>query len=147
MRYSGWIWAAVLCLVCMAPPAPAAEPAAGDRQLGEQLVRQVWADMKNTDVERLDKIVAGGFQSVHGFGANDWPQELELIKGLKLGPYTLSGFKVTRNGPVIIATYMVSVDETIHGHRLHGKPAPRMSIFLLTQHGWKWIAHANLKRM
>ena len=24
-RYSGWIWAAVLCLTCIAPPAPAAE--------------------------------------------------------------------------------------------------------------------------
>ena len=137
----------MLCLTCIAPPAPAAEQGASDRQLGEQLVRQVWADMKNTDVGQLEKIVAGGFQSVHTFGANDWPQELKLIKGLKLGPYTLSGFKVTRDGPVIVATYMVSVDETIHGHRLHKKRAPRMSVFLLTKDGWKWIAHANLKRM
>jgi len=145
MRYSGFIWIIVLCLACSASPVLAGEQS--DSQLGEQLVRKVWADMKNTDVGHLEGIVADGFQSVHDFGANDWRQELRLIKALKLGPYTLSGFRVTRDGPVMIATYMVSVDETIHGHRLHRKPAPRMSVFLLTKDGWKWIAHANLKPM
>jgi len=60
-------------------------------------------------------------------------------------PRSLSDIKITRNGPVIIATYSVSVAETIEGKRLTHRPAPRLIVFLKTAHGWQWIAHANLK--
>jgi len=54
---------------------------------------------------------------------------------------------ITRNGPVIVATYKVSVAEVIQGKKLDKKPAPRMSVFAETAQGWVWIAHANLKAM
>ena len=38
----------------------------------------------------------------------------------------------------------VSVEETIEGKRLSTKPAARLTIFLKTDSGWQWIAHANL---
>jgi hypothetical protein len=58
----------------------------------------------------------------------------------------LSKIEITRNGPVIVATYFVSVEETIKGMRLLKEPAaPRLSVFLKTGDGWKWIAHANLR--
>jgi len=93
----------------------------------------------------IEKIIAKGFQSVHQYGANNREQEIKLIKGLNLGKYTLSNIEISRNGPVIIASYFVSVEETIKGKRLLKKPAPRLSVFLKTDSGWQWISHANLK--
>ena len=53
-------------------------------------------------------------------------------------------FEVTQVGPAIIVSYFVSVEETIEGKRLSSKPAARLTIFLKTDSGWQWIAHANL---
>ncbi|MBU2538198.1 MAG: nuclear transport factor 2 family protein [Proteobacteria bacterium] len=119
--------------------------ATNENNVGEKLLQQLWANLKKPDIEMIKKTTASGFQSVHQDGANTLEQELELIKGLKLGKYTLSNIKITQNGPVLIATYLVSVEETIEGKRLTKKPAPRLSVFLETENGWQWIAHANLR--
>jgi len=118
---------------------------ATDSGLGEKLLRQLWADMQKPDIEMIEKTIAKGFQSVHQYGSSNREQEIKLIKGLKLGKYTLSNIKITRNGPVIVATYFVSGEETVKEKRLSKKPAPRLSVFLKIDSGWKWIAHANLK--
>ena len=113
--------------------------------LGETLVRQLWTDMKETDMKAINETISEGFQAVHQYGTNNRQQEIELISKLRLGDYTLSDIKITQNGPLIIATYFVSVNETIKGKRLSKKPAPRLSVFLKVKDGWQWIAHANLK--
>ena len=113
--------------------------------LGEKLVRQLWNDIGSGDMEAIQKSIAKGFQSVHQRGAGNREQEIELLKHLKPGEHALSNFQVTQNGPVIVATYFVAVEETIEGKRLSRKPAPRLSVFLKTDSGWQWIAHANLK--
>jgi len=133
-----------LTLGFAALPAVAGENVATDKSLGEKLVRQVWTDMKNLDVASLEKTMTKGFQSVHEYGSLDREQEIALIKEVKVGKYSLSDIKVTRDGPVIVVTYLASVEETIKGKRLHMKPAPRLSVFLKTDGGWKWLAHANL---
>jgi hypothetical protein len=139
-----WMLAPLL-LVLVSTAASADQPA--DQQLGEKLVREVWAGMKTSDMAEIDRIMGDGFQAVHEFGAYDAEQEKKLIRGLKLGDYTLSDMVITRNGPVIVATYKVSVEEVIQGKKLDKKPAPRMSVFAETAQGWVWIAHANLKAM
>ena len=101
--------------------------------LGETLVRQLWADLKDRRIEAVQEKIADGFQSVHQYGASNREQEIELLKGLNPGEYTLSNFQITRNGPVIIATYFISVEETIKGKRLSKDPAPRLSVFLKTK--------------
>ncbi|MEW6053332.1 MAG: DUF4440 domain-containing protein [Nitrospirota bacterium] len=115
--------------------------------VGESLVRQLWVDMKTNNMESIEKKMGAGFQSIHQDGARNREQELSLIRELNLGEYILSEFKVTQNGEVVIATYSVSVEETIEGKRLSKKPAPRLSVFLKTESGWQWIAHANLKAL
>ncbi len=121
---------------------------AGERSLGEKLVRQLWADLKAGNVEALEKMMAPGFQSAHEDGARDRKGELQLIQGANIGEYTLTNLKVTQNGPVIIVTYFVSVEETIKGKRLPAtKPAARLSAWLETDSGWKWIIHANLRSL
>lgn len=121
------------------------EDVATEGGLGEKLLRQLWADMQKPDMEGIEKTIAKGFQSVHPDGSNNREEEIKLIKGLKLGNYTLSNIKITQNESVIVATYLVSVEETIEGKRLSKTPAPRLSVFLKTDSGWKWIANANLK--
>ena len=85
---------------------------------------------------------------MHEDGARDRKGELQIIKGVNIGKYTLTNLKVTRNGPVIIVTYFVSVAETIKDKRLPDtKPAGRLSAWLKTDSGWKWIIHANLRSL
>jgi len=135
----------VIALMFLAPAAMADQKAGHEKELGEKLLRQLWADIKESDMVAIEKKIAKGFQSVHQYGAANREQEIKLLKGLKLGKYILSNIRITRNGPVIVATYLVSVEETIKGKRLTKKPAPRLSVFLKTDSGWKWMAHANLK--
>lgn len=141
-----WKWMLAALFLVFVSMTAAAEQAA-DQRLGEKLVREVWAAMKASDMAAIDRIMGDGFQAVHEFGAYDAGQEKKLIQGLKLGDYTLSDIVITRNGSIIVATYKVSVEETIKGKKLDRKPAPRMSVFAETANGWAWIAHANLKAM
>jgi hypothetical protein len=122
----------------------AASAWAGDVS-GEQLVRDLWSNMKANHWQKLDKAMSPAFQSVHSDGARDRAQELKLIKGLKMGDYTLDKFKTTRQGPVLVVTYQVTVSETIDGKRLTHKPAPRLTVFFKAAGGWQWLAHANLR--
>jgi hypothetical protein len=111
----------------------------------EKLERQMWADMKAGNSAALEARLAPAFQSVHPDGARGKAAELALMKGLKLGDYTLTGFKVTRNSNQIIVTYSVSVAETIDGKRTTTAPAMRQSVWAKNGNRWQWIAHANLK--
>jgi len=112
--------------------------------VGENLVRELWNDFKTQNIAALQSKMAPGFQSIHEDGARDAEEELKLLKQLNLGDYTLSNFKVTEVGPSIIVSYFVSVGETIDAKRLSSEPAARLTIFLKTDSGWQWIAHANL---
>ncbi|MCD6353250.1 MAG: nuclear transport factor 2 family protein [Proteobacteria bacterium] len=134
-----------LTFVCTTMTVLANQEVATEKDLGEKLLRQLWGAMEKPDMETIEKTISKGFQSVHQYGANNREQEIELIKGLNLGEYTLSNIKITRNGPVIVATYFISVEETIKEKRLLKTPVPRLSVFLKTDSGWKWMAHANLK--
>lgn len=140
----------VSTLVCI-PSCRGAEGSAGGQEIpaselssvGEELVPQLWSDMKERNVESI----APGFQSVHQDGMRDREAELKLIEGLNLGEYTLSDFNVTQAGSVIIATYCVSVEETIAGERLSREPTPRLSVFLHADDAWLWIAHTNARAL
>ncbi len=112
---------------------------------GEKLVRQLWDGVKNNDMKMLAGFFAKGFQSVHRDGARNRSQELELIKGVNINDYALKNIQATQNGPVIVVTYTTAVEETIDGKRLNKAPAPRMSVFVKTDTGWKLVAHANLR--
>jgi len=134
-----------LSLLFITLPILAEKKAAPKKCEGEKLLTQVWENMKTTNIKEIEKTIAKGFQSVHQFGADDSAKQIKLIKNLKLSDYTLSKINITQNGPVIVASYFVSVAETINGKRLTKKAAPRLSVFLKTADGWKWIAHANLR--
>ena len=147
MRWMSFSLVVLAVILTVAPAGRSGEGREANQTLGENLLRQVWRDIKNRDMDALDSRIARGFQSVHSFGASDRAHEMELIAGLDINQFSLSDIEITRNGPVITATYFVSVEETIKGERLSKEPAPRLTVFLETADGWKWIAHANLKPM
>jgi hypothetical protein len=121
----------------------AVEEANIDR-IGEELVIKLWADMKANNWMELQKQIAPGFQSIHQDGSRDSKVQIELIKGLNLSDYTIDQIKVTMEGPVIIVTYQVNVEETIADNRLQKISSRRLSAWLKSGDDWKWIIHANL---
>ena len=139
MRRLNWVWVMMLAFFCFSRGV-----FAGEMGLGETLVRQLWEDMKEGNITKIEGYIAPGFQSVHWDGSRDRNEEIGLIKNLDLGPYTLDNFITTRSDSVIIVTYNVTTEETIGGERLPKRSSMRMSIFLKTNDGWKWLAHANL---
>jgi hypothetical protein len=114
---------------------------------GEKLEREMWQAMKSMDWNLIESRLSDAFQSAHQDGARGKDEEFELIKKLKLSPYTLSDFKITESGSTIIVSYFVSVEETIDGKILPTKPAERLSVWLKEGDVWRWIAHANLNPM
>ena len=112
--------------------------------IGKELVLQLWADMKANNWMELQKQIAPGFQAIHQDGSRDNNAEIELIKGLNLSEYTIDNFKVTMEGPVIIVTYQVNVEETIAGNLIQKSSSMRLSAWLKSGDSWKWIIHANL---
>jgi len=143
MRAATLLGTLVVAVGCVAGTDRGAD-AGVDPTLGEDLVRQLWRDIKTGDAATIDRWLAPGFQSAHEDGARTRQQEIDLLKKLNLGDYTLSGFRSTQDGPAIVVTYLVTVTETIDGKRLSKAPAPRLTVFLKTAKGWQWLAHANL---
>ncbi len=116
-----------------------------NKMTGETLTKQLWEDIKGCDVKAIEGYMSPQFQSIHQDGSRTGKEELELIKNLNLGDYTLTNFKTTENETMIVVTYLVSVTETIDGRQLNSNPAPRLSAWQKTENGWKLIIHANLK--
>ena len=110
---------------------------------GDVLVKEVWKAMKECNIDFIDNIMDPAFQSVHQDGPRNKAEEIELIKGLNMGDYTLTDFFVTKNANTMNVTYFVEVMETIDGVVLTKRSA-RMTVFSKTPEGWKWISHANL---
>ena len=117
---------------------------ADDGEIGEKLVRGIFKDIHDSNISSLASKLSENFQVVRGSGATDRKGEIEILKGIDLGEYTLDNFKVTREDSVIVVTYTVKADETIQGEKVPKKPVPRLSVFIKTDSGWKWLAHANL---
>lgn len=132
-----------MMLICISATMAAAQPPDGIR-----MTKELWAAMKATDMPALEKLIADGFQSVHCDGHSDRQGELKILKNLKPKDLVLSDFNVTTvGGSVIIVTYRVGVAETLKGERLANHAYPRMSIFVKTDKGWQWAAHANPRPM
>lgn len=112
---------------------------------GERLEKQIWADMKALNMKEIEKKLAPEFQSIHLDGQRNRASELELIKNLHLGNYTISNLKSTEQGDTLIVTYQISVEETIDKRHLTHKASPRLSVWKRNRNNeWQWIAHANL---
>lgn len=134
-----------LLLATLLALAGLAHSAQAEAPLGVRLAQRIFAGIKAKDWTALEKFMSPQFQSVHSDGARDKAGEMALIKKLNLGPYRLSDFHTTRQGQVLVVTYKVSVQEDLPTGRTSTRPAARLSVFIKTPQGWKWLAHANLE--
>jgi len=135
-----WMFVFVLLgFACFAPSIQAEDNAA----LGKSLVEKFWVTVKSGDVKAIENWYAKGYRSVHEDGGRSRAESIKLLKNLNLGEYALRDIEISRNGPVIVATYFVKTTETLVGKRLPMRNAARMSVFLNTVDGWRLIAHAN----
>jgi len=114
---------------------------------GKELVQQLWVNFKTNNWEEIEKQMGSGFQSVHQDGTRDKDAQIELLKGLDLSDYIISDYTVTAEGPVIIVTYKITVEETLEGTRLPERTVMRLSAWVKSGDDWKWIIHANLTAM
>jgi hypothetical protein len=120
---------------------------AGGDALGPQQVERPWAGFAKPDLEALDEMVAPGFQSLHEDGSRDWLQERQLVAELKVTPYVLSDYKVTRGGDVLLVSYQCRVGETIATARLAKERTPRMDVFVQIDGEWKLLPHVNVRKV
>jgi ketosteroid isomerase-like protein len=111
---------------------------------GEALYREFIGAVAAGDWASVDGMLAQDFQSVHTDGPRDKTKEIEMLKAVNLGEYSLTDFTSTRGGDTIVATHWLSVEETIDGSRLSTKPAARLTVWRQGGSGWQIIAIANL---
>jgi Mg2+/Co2+ transporter CorB len=113
------------------------------QSIGEKLVRELFADIKAHNWDKLENMIHPAFQSVHKDGARNKDEEMRLLKGLDLGEYTLSDFKITMSESIMIVSYGATAQELIDGKSTLAQSSHRLSVFHKTDEGWKWVAHAS----
>src|SRR5215475_13300150 len=111
---------------------------ASETSEGEKLERQMASDIHAKKWKAVEARIADGFQSVHPDGVRDRVGEIALLKGMNFGAFTLSNFKSTTIGDNIVATFTMTVAETIDGKQLPAKPAYRLSVWKKGVNGWQW---------
>ena len=111
--------------------------------IGEQLVKEVFAAIKERNWDKLENMIHPAFQSVHYDGARNQSQEMQLLKGLHLGDYTLSKFRITMSEAILVVSYVVTAEELIDEKPILPKSSCRLSVFHKTNEGWKWVAHVS----
>lgn len=132
-----FLW--VLLALFFVPPATAEEVSQG-----EQLVRDLWKNVREGNWSEIEKGMLPEFQSVHEDIARNVTEEIELLKGLNLDKYELSYFKTTQTDSLILVSYRVMTEQTIANIDLPARAAMRLSGWVKTPEGWKWALHANL---
>ncbi len=133
-----------LCLLLMVCAGRAADKATDSATEGERLVRRIFTLFQGQHWSELDEVLAPGFQSIHQDGIRDRDEEMRYLMGRRLSSFSLADFKTTMNGPVMIVTYTATIQESVGDKRSSTAPSQRMSVFVNTHRGWRWVAHASL---
>ncbi|MCE7506886.1 nuclear transport factor 2 family protein [Polynucleobacter sp. IMCC30063] len=110
----------------------------------EKLERLWWDQVKNGDMQGLEKTVSPNYQQVLNIGAQNKAAWMEIIKKAKIREYALSSLKATYSENALIVSYAIATKEIIDGKELSRKPQYRLDVWQKSAAGWQVIAHANL---
>ncbi len=66
-----------------------------------------------------------------------------LASPAHFGDFDVSGYRVTRNGTVIVTSFRVAAKETIDGVVYRQTPAPRIATFWFDKGAWTLLSYAN----
>jgi hypothetical protein len=141
MRFSSILAAICLCLFLMIS---VGETKAADSNIeGERIVRHVFTLFYEGNWSDIDELLAPDFQSIHDDGIRNRDEEMRYLMDRKLSSYTLSDFKTTVNGQVMVVTYKATIQGSTGEKRSSTSPSWRMSIFVQNQKRWLMLAHAS----
>jgi len=119
--------------------------ASAEGDLGEKLIRQFFEDARKHDMAAIEKTLAAGFQSVHTDGVRDRASEVAIIKDIKLGSAQLTDFATTRNGSVLVVTFLAATPgEILDGKQVADGSHQRMAVWIEADSGWQLVAYANM---
>ena len=113
---------------------------------GEQLEREFWTAISEQNLKSLENLLLPEFQSLHFDGSRDKKGELELIKHLNLGRYTLSNFKTTKLGDTLLVSYLALAEESLDGQQLTEETLPRISVWMKNNNRYQLLSHVNMNR-
>ena len=112
------------------------------KPLGGRLVNRFFGDLKRHDVADLRRFLAPVFQSERTDGTRETKsQYLHMLPNVL--SYRLRALRTTANGKVAVVTYEAKTREVIHGKEYSLSYTPRMTVFVVSGHRWRVVAHGN----
>jgi uncharacterized protein DUF4440 len=109
---------------------------------GGALVQRFFTLLHNSDTSGLKALLAPSFQVVRANGGVQ-NKASYLSDPPQVARFTIAKLRGTRHGDVLVASYQVTVTETIGGVEQPATRAPRLSVFQLESGSWHLVAHAN----
>ena len=122
--------------------ATASPPAGNPTVQGKALVQKFFSLLRDGDAKGLNALLAPSFQVVRANGGVQ-NKAAYLADPPKVDRFTILKLKGTRAAGVLVASYQVTVTETIAGKEQPAGRAPRLSIFHWENGAWRLVAHAN----
>lgn len=110
---------------------------------GEKLVRKLFKVIDKQNMSAMKSQISDSFQGLSESGISDRKDELNAIRDSELEDYKLSDFHSTRQNDTLVVTYKLRADETVRGEDADDEPVNQLSVFVKTESGWEWIAHAS----
>jgi len=119
------------------------DPDSGKENRGEQLVREIFDDIGDSNFSELEQRTSEAFQYLDNSGVSDKKNLLESLKEVSPGSYRLGNFKSTREDDSLVVYYTAAANETLTGETINGGRVRMLSVFVDTDSGWKWVAQAS----
>ena len=119
---------------------------------GKQVSSAAWARhlvvefltilQKDDPVPALTTYLNPAFQIQRANGTRE-DKASYLANPARFGDFEVSGYRVTRSGTVLVATFSIAAKETINGVVYKKAPAPRIGTWLFSQGAWTLISYGN----
>ncbi len=144
--------ATVLALPTLAAADTTKQATAAMKINGKQVSSAAWARhlvvefltilQKDDPVPALTTYLNPAFQIQRANGTRE-DKASYLANPARFGDFEVSGYRVTRMGTVLVATFSVAAKETIDGVVYKKTPAPRIGTWLFSKGAWTLISYGN----
>ena len=108
-----------------------------------KLEKEMWGLAQQKKWDKLEARFAPTYLMVDERGVSDLKSTMKALKKMDLQVFSLTDFRVTQTENTAVLTYKADVTETIGGKRIRKQNAPRVTVWVKTDKGWRNILHAN----
>ncbi len=110
---------------------------------GRHLVVEFLTILQRDDpVPALTTFLDPAFQIQRANGSRE-DKASYLANPARFGDFEVSGYRVTRGGTIIVASFSIAAKETIDGVVYRKTPAPRIATFRFDTGSWTLISYGN----